>query len=107
VTSANFTLTLLVMVVIGGSGTRWGAVLGGILYTYLNNRLVAVGSSSTVEGLPHAVRTPLEQPLFLLGVIFILIVVFLPGGLTGLVARGRPSSLRRLQAAVAPEADAA
>jgi branched-chain amino acid transport system permease protein len=107
VTQPNFTLTLLLMVVIGGAGSRWGAVLGGILYTYLNNRLVAVGSSSTVEGLPHAVRTPLEQPLFLLGVIFILIVVFLPGGLTGLVARGRPSSLRRLQAAVAPEADAA
>ena len=29
VTSANFTLTLLVMVVIGGAGTRWGALLGG------------------------------------------------------------------------------
>jgi branched-chain amino acid transport system permease protein len=107
VTAPNFTLTLLLMVVIGGAGSRWGAVLGGILYTYLNNRLVAVGSSSAVAGLPHAVRTPLEQPLFLLGVIFILIVVFLPGGLTGLVARGRPSSLRRLQTAVAPEADAA
>jgi branched-chain amino acid transport system permease protein len=107
VTEPNFTLTLLLMVVIGGAGSRWGAVLGGILYTYLDNRLVAVGSSSTVAGLPHAVRTPLEQPLFLLGVIFILIVVFLPGGLTGLVTRGRPSSLRRLQAAVAPEADAA
>jgi branched-chain amino acid transport system permease protein len=107
VTEPNFTLTLLLMVVIGGAGSRWGAVLGGIVYTYLDNRLVAVGSSSTVEGLPHAVRTPLEQPLFLLGVIFILIVVFLPGGLTGLVARGRPSSLRRLQAAVAPEVDAA
>ena len=33
VTSANFTLTLLVMVVIGGTGTRWGALLGGVLYT--------------------------------------------------------------------------
>jgi branched-chain amino acid transport system permease protein len=107
VTQPNFTLTLLLMVVIGGAGSRWGAVLGGILYTYLNDRLVAIGNSSTVEGLPHALRTPLEQPLFLLGVVFILIVVFLPGGLTGLVARGRPSSLRRLQAAVAPEADAA
>jgi branched-chain amino acid transport system permease protein len=107
VTEPNFTLTLLLMVVIGGAGSRWGAALGGILYTYLDNRLVAVGSSSAVEGLPHGLRTPLEQPLFLLGVIFILIVMFLPGGLTGLVSRGRPSSLRRLQAAVAPEADAA
>ena len=52
VTAPNFTLTLLLMVVIGGAGSRWGAVLGGILYTYLNDRLIAVGSSSTVEGLP-------------------------------------------------------
>ena len=102
VTQPNFTLVLLLMVVIGGAGSRWGAVLGGILYTYLNDRLIAVGSSSAVEGLPHVLRTPLEQPLFLLGVVFILIVVFLPGGLAGLVARGRPSGLRKLEEAIRP-----
>jgi hypothetical protein len=53
--------------------------------------------------LPHALRTPLEQPLFLLGVIFILIVFFLPGGLAGLAVRGRPSGLRRLEDAIRPE----
>jgi branched-chain amino acid transport system permease protein len=104
VTAPNFTLTLLLMVVIGGAGSRWGAVLGGILYTYLNDRLVAVGSSSTVEGMPHALRVPLSQPLFLLGVVFILIVFFLPGGLAGIAARGRPSGLRRLQESIRPEA---
>jgi branched-chain amino acid transport system permease protein len=107
VTQPNFTLTLLLMVVIGGAGSRWGAVLGGILYTYVNDRLIAIGNSSTVQGLPHAVRTPIEQPLFLLGVVFILIVVFLPGGLAGLVVRGRISGLRRIEAAVRPEVDAA
>jgi len=106
VTQPNFTLTLLLMVVIGGAGSRWGAVLGGILYTYVNDRLIAIGNSSTVQGLPHAVRTPIEQHLFLLGVVFILIVVFLPGGLAGLVVRGRMSGLRRIEAAVRPEADA-
>jgi branched-chain amino acid transport system permease protein len=105
VTQPNFTLTLLLMVVIGGAGSRWGAVLGGILYTYLNSRLIAVGSSSAVNGLPHALRIPLEQPLFLLGVAFILIVVFLPGGLAGLAARGRPSGLRRIEAAIRPEVE--
>jgi branched-chain amino acid transport system permease protein len=100
VTEPTFTLTLLLMVVIGGAGSRWGAVLGGILYTYLDNRLVAIGSSSEVQGLPNVLRTPLEQPLFLLGVIFILVVVFLPGGIAGLAARGRPSGLRRLEEAV-------
>ena len=103
VTTPNFTLTLLLMVVIGGTGSRWGAVLGGILYTYLNNRLVAVGSSSTVEGLPHALRTPLSQPLFLLGIIFILIVFFLPGGLVAIASRGRPTGLRRMQESIRPK----
>jgi len=107
VTQPNFTLMLLLMVVIGGAGSRWGAVLGGILYTYLNDRLIAIGSSSAVEGLPHVLRTPLEQPLFLLGVAFILIVVFLPGGLTGLVVRGRVSALRRIETAVRPGVDVA
>jgi branched-chain amino acid transport system permease protein len=105
VTAPNFTLTLLLMVVIGGAGSRWGAVLGGILYTYLNDRLIAVGSSSTVQGLPHVLRTPLEQPLFLLGIVFILIVVFLPGGLVGLAAHGRPTGLRRMDAAIRPEVE--
>ena len=102
VTAPNFTLSLLLMVVIGGAGSRWGAVLGGILYYYLENRLGAVGSSSTVQGLPEVLRTPLEQPLFLLGTIFILIVFFLPGGIAGLAARGRPSGLRRLEEAIRP-----
>ena len=35
VTTPAFTLSLLLMVVIGGTGTRWGAVLGGVLYTFL------------------------------------------------------------------------
>ena len=105
VTQPNFTLTLLLMVVIGGAGSRWGAVLGGILYTYVNDRLIAIGNSSTVEGLPHVLRTPIEQPLFLLGVVFILIVVFLPGGIAGLAVRGRPSGLRRIEAAVRPETE--
>jgi branched-chain amino acid transport system permease protein len=102
VTAPNFTLSLLLMVVIGGAGSRWGAVLGGILYTYLDNRLVAIGGSHTVHSLPNVLSTPLEQPLFLLGTIFILIVFFLPGGLAGLAVRGRPSGLRRLEEAIRP-----
>jgi branched-chain amino acid transport system permease protein len=106
VASTGFTLSLLLMVVIGGAGSRWGAVLGGILYTYLDNRLGALGESSTIQGLPSVLRTPLGQPLFVLGTIFILIVFFLPGGITGLAARGRGrrAGLRRLGAAILPEA---
>jgi branched-chain amino acid transport system permease protein len=103
VTTATFTLSLLLMVVIGGAGSRWGALLGGVLYTYLDNRLGALGDSSTVQSLPGVLRTPLSQPLFLLGTIFVLIVFFLPGGLAGIAARGRPRGLRRLEEAVRTE----
>ncbi|MFL5954714.1 MAG: branched-chain amino acid ABC transporter permease [Gaiellaceae bacterium] len=81
VTSANFTLTLLVMVVIGGAGTKWGALLGGVLYTWANERLGDASSSHAVSSLPSVLRTPLQQPLFVLGVLFILVVFFVPGGL--------------------------
>jgi branched-chain amino acid transport system permease protein len=100
VTSANFTLTLLVMVVIGGTGTRWGALVGGILYTYANQRLGDASSSHAVSRLPSVLRTPLEQPLFVLGVLFILVVFFVPGGLTQLGRLRRPKTLQRLQAAM-------
>lgn len=102
VTTPDFTLALLVMVVLGGSGTLWGPLLGGVVYTFANQRLVVLGGSNAVASLPGFLRTPLSQPLFLLGAIFILVVVFLPGGLAGIAARGRPSGLRRLEAALRP-----
>jgi branched-chain amino acid transport system permease protein len=107
VTSASFTLSLLVMVVIGGTGTRWGAVLGGILYTYLDNRLVAVASSERVQDLPAVLRTPLSEPLFVLGTLFILIVFFLPGGLAGIGSRGPRRGLRLLEERVRAQAEGA
>ena len=100
VTSANFTLTLLVMVVIGGTGTRWGALVGGILYTWANQRLGDASSSHAVSSLPHVLRTPLEQPLFVLGVLFILVVFFVPGGLARIGSVRRPRTLQRLQEAL-------
>jgi branched-chain amino acid transport system permease protein len=103
VTTANFTLTILIMVVLGGAGTKWGALLGGVLYTYLNNRLGAIGDSSTVHDLPGFLRVPLSEPLFLLGTLFVLIVFFAPGGIAGLAARGRPSGLRRIEQSLRTE----
>ncbi|MFG2063163.1 branched-chain amino acid ABC transporter permease [Micromonospora sp. NPDC048871] len=87
ITSSELTLSLLVMVVLGGPGTRWGPVLGGILYMYLDHRLVSVGSSGAVDALPAFLSRPLSQPLFVLGTVFILAVYFFPGGLASLAPR--------------------
>lgn len=86
-TSADLTLTLLVMVVLGGVGSRVGAVVGGALYTLLDQRLGALASSPVVESLPAILHVPLSEPMFLLGTLFILVVMFLPGGLSGAVSR--------------------
>jgi branched-chain amino acid transport system permease protein len=87
ITTTSFTLSLLVMIVLGGVGARWGAVVGGVLYTLLDQRLGVLASSSTVTSLPDVLRIPLSQPLFLLGLLFVLVVMFLPGGLAGALAR--------------------
>jgi branched-chain amino acid transport system permease protein len=81
--STDLTLSLIVMAVLGGAGTRWGALLGGIVYAYLDQRLTHVGGS-----LPG----PLGQPLFVLGTLFVLAVAFVPGGLAGLRRRTLPAT---------------
>jgi branched-chain amino acid transport system permease protein len=86
-TTSEFTLSLLVMVVLGGAGSRWGALLGGVLYTYADARLVEVSNAAFLQDLPVVVRQVLSQPLFILGVFFVVVVYFAPSGLTGLGGR--------------------
>lgn len=83
--SADLTITILVMVVLGGVGFRWGAILGGVLYTLLDQRLTVLAGSEAIAGLPELLRVPLSEPLFLLGVLFIIVVMFLPGGIAGTI----------------------
>jgi len=80
VASSDLTLTLLVMVVLGGPGTRFGPAIGGALFTFLDYKLT--GYADRLPG-------PLSQPLFVLGVLFILAVYFFPGGLAQLRTRMR------------------
>ncbi|HSP59609.1 MAG TPA: branched-chain amino acid ABC transporter permease [Ornithinimicrobium sp.] len=87
VMSAEFTISLLLMVVLGGVGSRWGAVAGAILYVLLSQRLTVLSQAGWVDDLPAVLRIPLSEPLFILGTLFVLVVLFLPGGLAGTVAR--------------------
>lgn len=87
VMSSELTLTLLIMVVLGGLGTRWGAAIGGFVYTVVNDKLTHLASSSAFDDLPTIVRGPLTQPVFLLGVVFILVIMFAPGGFAGAVRK--------------------
>jgi fatty-acyl-CoA synthase len=73
------------MVVLGGVGFRWGAIVGGVLYTILDQRLTVLARAEWIRDLPDVLRIPLSEPLFLLGVLFILVVMFLPGGIAGTI----------------------
>jgi branched-chain amino acid transport system permease protein len=95
VTAATFTLTLLVMVVLGGAGTRFGALVGGFLYTLLDYRLRNLAGEERIQDLPDVLRIPLSEPLFLLGALFVAVVFFVPGGLASLPTRVRLLVARR------------
>ena len=101
--SAEFTISLLVMVVLGGVGSRWGAVLGGVLYTLLDQRLTVLAQSETIQALPGVLQVPLSEPLFLLGTLFVLVVLFMPGGLAGFVRRTAPRYRGRTPRGKTPE----
>ena len=93
--SAAFTVNLLLMVIIGGSGSLWGPVAGAVLYHYLDVRLTVWAASDRVAALPAVVREPLRDPLFVFGVIFVLLVLFFPRGLAGATLGRHVQSLRR------------
>lgn len=97
ITTLLYSLGLVLMVVLGGRGVIWGAMLGGLLYTYATVRLTAVSGSSAVEGLPTVLRVPLEQPEFILGVLFVVVIIFFPGGLVSSV-RAVKERIGRLRA---------
>jgi branched-chain amino acid transport system permease protein len=87
VTGLFYSLGLIVMVTLGGKGRIWGALIGGVLYTYLQQRLPVLAGSDSVQSLPKALRIPLSEPQLLLGVVFLLFIFFLPGGLAQLITR--------------------
>ncbi len=89
VASTTVTLSILIMVVLGGAGTRWGAVTGAMIYVYLEQYLLKVSAEPSFANLPSFLRVPLSQPQFLLGAIFVLFVLFVPGGIAGMVGRFR------------------
>ncbi len=80
-----FALSLIFMVVIGGSGSLVGAVIGGAVYTLLDMRLPAVGESLDSSSVPAWISDVLGEPSLLLGVIFLLVVFLAPRGIVGVV----------------------
>ena len=84
--SFEIMLDILLMVVIGGMGTMYGAVIGATIFVlaqnYLQNLMgVAAGATEGIPLLPHLLDP--DRWLLWLGVLFVLSVSFFPTGIVG------------------------
>ena len=84
--SFNIMIDILLMVVIGGMGTMYGAVLGATLFVVAQNYLqdlmkLASGALAGVPLLPALLHP--DRWLLWLGVLFILCVYYFPSGIVG------------------------
>lgn len=86
--SFSIMIDILLMVVIGGMGTMWGAVIGAVLMVmaqyYLRDLMgAAAEATASLPILPDLLNP--DRWLFWLGIIFILLVYFFPKGIAGTV----------------------
>jgi branched-chain amino acid transport system permease protein len=89
--SFSLMIDILLMIVIGGMGTLYGAIIGSIIVVlaeyYLENALNAMSGATSGMPLMSALLHP-DRWLLWLGILFVLIVTFLPQGVVGRL-RGR------------------
>ena len=82
VLSADISLLPLVMVILGGAGTLYGAIIGATIIQVLNFVLSSREFVDSVKGW-FIIGPILEHWLLLLGLIYVVIVLFLPYGIVG------------------------
>ncbi len=95
--SFSIMMDILLMVVIGGMGTLYGAVLGATLFILAQNYLQALmgSASNALSDMPVlAVLFHPDRWLLWLGILFILSVYFFPTGIVGRLRDG-PAARRR------------
>ncbi|RBI85515.1 branched-chain amino acid ABC transporter permease [Rhodosalinus halophilus] len=92
VLSFDIMLDILLMVVIGGMGTMYGAVIGAVLLLIAQNYLqelmgLGAGAFEGVPILPELLSA--DRWLLWLGILFVLSVYFFPTGIVGRLRQGR------------------
>jgi branched-chain amino acid transport system permease protein len=90
---------ILLIVVIGGMGTMYGAVVGATLFIIAQNYLKALmGHASTaLEGIPFlAAALHPDRWMLWLGVLFVLSIYFFPIGIVGKLRLRRLAASGRL-----------
>ncbi|NKX55903.1 branched-chain amino acid ABC transporter permease [Arthrobacter mobilis] len=96
IAGTDFALLIMVMVVFGGTGRLWGAALGGFLYGVANIRLGSMSTAAFGEGLPQWISGPLQEPPLYIGLAVVLMMLFAPEGLAGLIEKASSRLRARL-----------
>jgi branched-chain amino acid transport system permease protein len=79
----NISVFLLCMVILGGMGSVWGVILGGMILGYLNvEGLATIGSKIQTSGIPKLDEfDPTKYQFGIYGIIIVLMMLFRPTGL--------------------------
>jgi branched-chain amino acid transport system permease protein len=88
----QFSILILAAVVMGGAGNIPGAILGGVLISYIPDRLTGI----QIGGIDAA-----QYKFFLFGILIVVIMIFRPQGL--IPSRRRTAELRDREKEVAPQ----
>ncbi|HJQ76514.1 MAG TPA: branched-chain amino acid ABC transporter permease [Acidimicrobiia bacterium] len=92
----DLTFVTLAMLVVGGIGSLWGAVVGAVLVSGVNSLLAETERGMSLLGLD--LQVPAGTRLILVGVLMLLVLALRPEGLTG--SREASWRLRRRRRAV-------
>ena len=85
--TVSVTVQALLITVIGGTGTFWGPVLGALFVRTSQPLLDELAETRAIQDLSDPLERALTSQALILGTVYILFVLFLPGGLVALGRR--------------------
>ncbi|MBA2359792.1 MAG: branched-chain amino acid ABC transporter permease [Actinobacteria bacterium] len=90
-------ITFVVMVAVGGMGSVYGAVVGAIAITYLEDKLRELGTREQLLGFDLPVQAPQVFSIGVFGAILIVVMLFAPRGLLPSLQVATRAVARRLR----------
>ena len=90
-------ITFVVMVAVGGMGSVYGAVVGAIAITYLEDKLRELGTREQLLGFDLPIQAPQVFSIGVFGLILIVVMLFAPRGLLPSLQGGARTIVRRLR----------
>lgn len=88
-------ITFVVMVAVGGMGSVYGAVVGAVAITYLEDKLRELGAREELLGFALPAGAPVAFSVGVFGLILILVMLFVPRGVLPSLRAAANAAARR------------